>query len=135
MHKHSRVAVLLVIALIFGEAIARTTKPASSFSKLVLEEEQPEEEFTITIRRSDPQEAASGNQYEQYTTLMKNIGESLHGSKVERTVADDDPTNWDKVINIGKQIWDIIVKNHPTYEIKNSTANVVPVSRFIKRIR
>jgi hypothetical protein len=131
MHKHSRVAVLLVIALIFGEAIARTTKPASSFSELVLEEEQPDEEFTITIRRSDHQEATSGNQYEQYTTFMKNIGESLHGSKVERTVADDDPTNLDKVINIGKQIWDIIVKNHPAYEIKNSTANVVPVSRLL----
>lgn len=113
--KHN-IFVIILLAIACSVAVATTLKP--------VETKSPDEEFTFSIRRSTPQEAASGNLYHKYIAFMKNLETSKQDLKNERSAEEID---WNKIVNIGKQIWDIVVKNQPTYEIKNATANVVPV--------
>ncbi len=87
--------------------------------------DQSAEELTFKIRRLEPHEAARGNLYHLYKEHMARLNESV--ARAERGLQFDG-VDLGSMINIGKEVWDIIVKNQPTSVVKVNYGTATPVS-------
>jgi hypothetical protein len=116
-------AILLLSLAVFASA-TRIAHPGSK-------ELQANEDLTFSIRRLAPHEAARGNLYHLYQAHMARLNGSLPLANEKGNPTPDGGIDWQAVANIGKQVWDIIVKNQPTSDVKTAYGAAVPVSKIL----
>lgn len=115
-------AVLLLSLAIFASAM-RIAHPGLKLEK------ESNEDLTFSIRRLEPHEAARGNMYHIYQEQMARLNGSLLEAEVPKQ-GSAAGIDWVTIANIGKQVWDVIVKNQPTSDIKTAYGAAVPVSQI-----